>query len=72
MDRTVKRRDAGGLRHAVIGTGMAVPSIAAMIWMRFHDRPPSTVTLKRRHLVTKTRVCGSRLSRHSRPAETDW
>jgi hypothetical protein len=34
------------LRRAVIGTGMAVPLIAAVIWTRFDNRPLSTMTLQ--------------------------
>jgi uncharacterized protein len=39
-------RDNGWLRRAVIGTGVAVPLIAAVIWMRFDNRPLSRMTLQ--------------------------
>jgi Uncharacterized ACR, COG1430 len=42
----MKQRDDGWLRRAVIGTGMAVPLIAAVIWMRFDNNPLSTITLQ--------------------------
>ena len=42
----MKQRDDGWLGRAVIGTGMAVPLIADVIWMRFDNRPPSTMTLQ--------------------------
>jgi hypothetical protein len=43
---TVKQRHDGWTRRAVIGATMAVPLMAAAIWMRFDDRPLSTMALQ--------------------------
>lgn len=42
----MKERDDRWFQRAVIGTGMAVSLIAAVIWMRSDNRPLSTMTLQ--------------------------
>jgi hypothetical protein len=46
MEWTMKQRADGGLRRAVIGAGIALPLLAAVIWMRFDSRPLATMALQ--------------------------
>jgi len=42
----MKPRDDGWLCRAVIGVGLALPLIAALIWIRFDNRPLSTIVFE--------------------------
>jgi hypothetical protein len=46
MESTMKQRHDGWLRRAVIGAGIALPLIAAVIWTRFDTPPLATMALQ--------------------------
>jgi uncharacterized membrane protein (UPF0127 family) len=60
---TVKRRHDGWTRRAVIGATMAVPLVAAAIWMRFDDRPLSTMALQTPKVVIRVEVADTPAAR---------
>jgi hypothetical protein len=56
MESTMTQRDDGLLRRAVIGAGIALPLIAAVIWVRFDNRQLSTMALQTPRAVMRVEV----------------
>jgi uncharacterized protein len=54
--RTVKQGDDGWTRRAVVGATTAVALIAALTWLRFDNRPLSTVALQTPKAVIRVEV----------------
>ncbi len=63
MEWTMKQRDDGGLRRAVTGAGIALPLIAAVIWMRFDSRPLPSMALQTPKAVIRVEVADTPAAR---------